>query len=249
MNVRIAKTSETRSNSHIPTQRRRSRNGPAAHSRGRRVLAQADPEAAEQEDRQEGNGNHDPDRDGDGLLEVHGTQFLRRPVRSCRCVTIGGCLRPQASRAPGPSARRPRRTRWRPVAFALLVATVPTAIVTWAVGRNEGNHVRRTANDAVVAEAQAGRQEAEAVLARARTRALTIAHFVPVQHALAPTRPRGTRPARAPLSGLVLPRPRPGDSGPARGGGSADGRRHARKEADRDGRRRRPPFFAARGDR
>jgi signal transduction histidine kinase len=79
----------------------------------------------------------------------------------------------------------PGRTRLRPVVFALLVAVVPTAIVTWAVGRNEGSHIRRTANDAVVAEAQAGRQEAEAVLARARTRALTIARLVPVQHALA----------------------------------------------------------------
>ncbi len=48
-----------------------------------------------------------------------------------------------------------------------------------------GEPHRRTANDAVVAEAQAGRQEAEAVLAVARRRALKIAHLMPVQHALA----------------------------------------------------------------
>ena len=142
----------------------------------------------------------------------------------------------------------PGRTRLRPVVFALLVATVPTAIVTWAVGRNEGNHIRRTANDAVVAEAQAGRQEAEAVLARARRRALTIAHFVPVQHALA----RRDRAALVRLAHrypgsyyLVRGRAIPGR--PAERG-TADGRRHARKEADRDGRRRRPPFVAARGN-
>src|SRR5262245_22045563 len=85
-----------------------------------------------------------------------------------------------------PAARpAPGRTRLRPVLFAVLVALVPTAVVAFAVGRNEGNHTRRAATAAVVAEAQAGGREAERALTRARARALAIAHVVPVQRALA----------------------------------------------------------------
>lgn len=69
--------------------------------------------------------------------------------------------------------------------FAVLVALVPTAIVAFAVGRNEGHHISHSASNAVVAEAQAGRLQAEDVLARARSRALAIARVVPVQRALA----------------------------------------------------------------
>ena len=106
MNVRTAKTSETRSKSPIATQGQRSRKRSCGPFSGSKDLAQADPEAAEQEERQEGNGNHNPDCDGDALLEVHGIQFLHRPGRSCRCATIGGRLRPQASSTAPLSARR-----------------------------------------------------------------------------------------------------------------------------------------------
>ncbi len=95
---------------------------------------------------------------------------------------------PASASIPSTPAARPApgRTRLRPVLFAVLVALVPTAIVAWAVGRNEAHHVSRAATAAVVAEAQGGRREAERrVLARARSRALAIAHVVPVQQALA----------------------------------------------------------------
>jgi len=72
----------------------------------------------------------------------------------------------------------------RPVAFAVLVALVPCALVAWAVGRNEARHVRREASAAVAAEAQAGGREAERVLEHAHARALTIARLLPVQRAL-----------------------------------------------------------------
>jgi signal transduction histidine kinase len=87
---------------------------------------------------------------------------------------------------PSTPAVRPAagRTRLRPVIFAVLVALVPTAVVAWAVGRNEGNHINRAATTAVVSEAQRGARQAELVLARARTRALAIAHVVAVQRAL-----------------------------------------------------------------
>ncbi len=100
------------------------------------------------------------------------------------CVTIKAV--PASASIPNTRASRPApaRSRLRPVFFAVLVALVPTALATWAVGRNHADHVSRTASSAVVGEAQAGRQQAEQVLSRARARALTIAHFVPVQRAL-----------------------------------------------------------------
>jgi len=92
-----------------------------------------------------------------------------------------------ASAIPSSRAARPatRRTRLRPVAFAVLVALVPTAIVAWAVGRDQADRVNRTASETVVAEAQAGRQQAELVLARAHEQAGRIARLTSVQHALA----------------------------------------------------------------
>jgi signal transduction histidine kinase len=93
-----------------------------------------------------------------------------------------------ASAIPSSRAARPatRRTRLRPVAFAVLVALVPTALVAWAVGRSQADQVSRAASEAVVAEAQAGRQEAERVLAKPwRKRALAIARLTSVQRALA----------------------------------------------------------------
>jgi signal transduction histidine kinase len=91
-----------------------------------------------------------------------------------------------AASIPGTPAARPapRRTRLRPVLFAVLVAVVPTAIVAWAVGRNEADHTRSAATATVVAEAQAGGKEAERVLAEAHSSALEIARRVPVQSAL-----------------------------------------------------------------
>ena len=85
------------------------------------------------------------------------------------------------------------RSRLRPVAFALLVALVPTGIVAWAVGRNEARDVRRTASAAVASEAQAGAREAERLLARARVTAVATARLPEIQRALA----RGNRTALA----------------------------------------------------
>src|SRR5262249_10726877 len=148
-------------------------------------LRQADPEAAEQEERQERDGDHDPDRDGDVLLEVHGASFCRGadvPAPLCNHRGV-----PASASIPSRGAARPTaaRSRLRPVLFAVLVALVPTAIVAWAVGRNQADHVSQKATTAVVAEAQAGKQQVEEVLARARARALAVAHQVPVQRALA----------------------------------------------------------------
>ena len=49
-----------------------------------------------------------------------------------------------------------RPSRLRPVAFAVLVAVVPTAVAGWAVGRSAARDARRSASEAVVAEAQQG---------------------------------------------------------------------------------------------
>ena len=47
-----------------------------------------------------------------------------------------------------------RPSRLRPVAFAVLVALVPTAVAGWAVGRSAAQDARRTASEAVVGELQ-----------------------------------------------------------------------------------------------
>ncbi len=77
------------------------------------------------------------------------------------------------------------RARLRPVAFAVLVAVVPTAIAGWAVGRNAARDVRRNASSRVALEAQEAGRQAAAVLDRAESRALAIARSVPVQSAFA----------------------------------------------------------------
>jgi len=84
-----------------------------------------------------------------------------------------------------PVLRPTLRRRLAPVAFALLAALVPTAVVAWAVGTTTARQTRRDAADAVAREAQAGGTEAARVLDAAATRAVSIARLPSVQRALA----------------------------------------------------------------